>query len=85
MPHGGFVTSCFQQVATLHFKTTLARQDQPHTMSMHLSFLRRTEVGPAVFKVLDVKLGARTSIVHITLSQQDREEVVAYVLSLIHI
>jgi len=48
-------------------------------MSMHLSFLRRTEVGFAVFKVLDVKLGARTSIVHITLSQQDREEVVAYV------
>lgn len=79
VPHGGFVTSCFQQVADLHFKTTLSKQNQPHNMTMHLSFLRRTEVGPATFKVVDSKLGLRTSIIHITLIQQNREEVVAYI------
>lgn len=50
-------------------------------MSMHLSFVRRTETGPATFKVKDVKLGARISVIHVSLTQgdSDREEVVAYI------
>lgn len=83
VPHGGYVTSCIQQVASLHFATTQKKQNQPHTITLHLEFLRRTEVGPATFTVKDVKLGRATSTIHITLSQEIeghiREEVVGYI------
>lgn len=78
VPHGGYVTSCFMQVAKLHFATTLAKQNQPHTITLHLEFVRRTEVGPATFDVRHIKLGKLTSTVHITLSQNGREEVIGY-------
>lgn len=73
------MTSTFQQVASLHFRTTLSKQNQPHTMATHLSFLRRTETGLATFTVKDAKLGRATSTIHVTLSQSGREEVVAYI------
>jgi len=83
VPHGGYVTSTLQRAVALHFCTTLARQDQPHCITLHLSFLRRTEVGAALFTVTDVKLGARTSTVHVALTQSvdgaARTEVVGYV------
>lgn len=40
--------------------------------------MRRTEVGPATFKVRDVKVGRLTSTVHISLFQNGREEVIGY-------
>ncbi|MCJ1357337.1 MAG: hypothetical protein MMC33_007333 [Icmadophila ericetorum] len=65
----------------LHFKTTLAKQNQPHLLTLHLTFLRRTSVGPVTIKIRDVKLGQRTSNVHISLIQGDcREEVVGYII-----
>lgn len=73
------MTATFQQVARKHFDTTLRKQNQPHTITLHLDFLRRTQVGLATFKVKDVKLGRQTSIVHVTLSQDGREEVVGYI------
>jgi len=92
VPHGGYVTSIFLQVASAHFKTTLKSQNQPHTIALHLDFLRRTEEGPAFFTVRDVKLGRQTSIIHISLAQptshdvrppftsaNSREEVVGYI------
>lgn len=83
VPHGGFITSCFMRVAALHFATTLAAQQQPHAITLHLEFLRRTEVGPGQFVVRDVKLGRQTSTLHVTLSQRiggrAREEVVGYI------
>lgn len=79
VPHGGYVTSYFQQVVRKHFDTTLQKQKQPHTITLHLDFLRRTQTGPATFRVKDVKLGRQTSIVHVTLTQDDREEVVGYI------
>ncbi|KAF1984506.1 hypothetical protein K402DRAFT_455688 [Aulographum hederae CBS 113979] len=79
VPNGGYVTSCFMRVVSLYFGSTLRAQNQPHTITLHLEFLRRTEVGPATFKVKDVKLGRATSIVHVTLSQAGREEVVGYI------
>lgn len=83
VPHGGYVTSTLQRAVALHFSTTLSRQNQPHCMTLHLSFLRRTEVGAALFTVTDVKLGARTSTVHVALTQSIdgaiRTEVVGYV------
>lgn len=66
------------QVAELHFATTLAKQNQKHTITLHLEFVRRTEVGPATFTVRDVKLGKLTSTIHITLTQNGREEVIGY-------
>lgn len=65
-----------QNVVKLHFDTTLKKQNQPHTLALHLDFLRRTDIGNATFTVKDVKLGRQTSIVHVTLSQGEREEVV---------
>lgn len=79
VPHGGYVTATFQQVVRKHFETTLRKQHQPHTITLHLDFLRRTQLGPAIFKVIDKKLGRQTSIVHVTLTQDDREEVVGYI------
>lgn len=83
MPHGGYITSVFQSVARLHFETTLKKWNQPHTMALGLNFLRRTEVGPALFTVKEVKLGRQTSVVHITLTQSIRgdirEEVIGYI------
>ncbi|KAH8815256.1 thioesterase-like superfamily-domain-containing protein [Xylogone sp. PMI_703] len=79
VPHGGFVTACFLQVAKAHFTTTLSAQNQPHPITLHLDFLRRTQSGPALFTVKDAKLGARTSIIHVSLSQDGREEVVGYI------
>ena len=79
VPHGGYVTACFQTVVRKHFDTTLRKQRQPHTITLHLDFLRRTQVGRAIFKVKDVKLGRQTTTVHVALIQDDREEVVGYI------
>ncbi|KAF2200022.1 hypothetical protein GQ43DRAFT_397387 [Delitschia confertaspora ATCC 74209] len=79
VPNGGYVTGCILEVVATHFRTTLAKQNQPHTIALHIEFLRRTGVGPAIFKVEDVKLGRQASVVHVHMSQDGREEVVAYV------
>ncbi|KAI9851125.1 MAG: hypothetical protein M1838_004460 [Thelocarpon superellum] len=80
VPHGGYVTSVFQQVASTHFATALAAQQQPHTISLHLEFLRRTVVGPADFEVRDAKAGRQTSNVQITLRQGGREVVTGFLI-----
>jgi hypothetical protein len=78
VPHGGYVTSCFLNVAQTHFATTLKKQNQPQAFTIHLEFPRRTEVGPATFVVKDVKVGRMTSTIHISLVQHGQEVVVAY-------
>ena len=47
-------------------------------MALHIEFPRRTEIGPAICTVRDVKKGRQTSTVHVTLSQHGREEVIGY-------
>ncbi|CAG8960845.1 hypothetical protein HYFRA_00002382 [Hymenoscyphus fraxineus] len=79
VPHGGYVTACFLQVAATHFNTTLAAQNQPHTIALHVDFLRRTEVGPALFTVKDTKIGRQASVIHIALTQNGREETLAVI------
>jgi acyl-coenzyme A thioesterase PaaI-like protein len=81
VPHGGVVCANLLAVTSLHFKTTLSSQNQPHTIAIHVDYLRRTEQGPVFFSVTDTKLGRQTSIIHISLSQgpaatQRREEVI---------
>lgn len=70
VPNGGYVTGMILEVVKTHFATSLAKQDQPHTIALHVEFLRRTQAGPATFKVDDVKLGRQTSIVHVTMEQE---------------
>ncbi|KAI9701418.1 MAG: hypothetical protein M1820_006509 [Bogoriella megaspora] len=79
VPHGGFITAVFLRVARTHFETTLRRQNQPNTLTLHLEFLRRTQTGPATFFVSDIKLGRQASVIHVTLTQGGREEVVGYI------
>ncbi|KAJ4408124.1 hypothetical protein N0V91_003472 [Didymella pomorum] len=79
VPNGGYVTGCVLEAVKTHFKTSLAKQNQPHTIALHIEFLRRTQAGPALFTIEDVKLGRQTSIVHVTMEQDGREEIVAYV------
>lgn len=85
VPHGGFITSLFHTVASTHFKNTYPQQHggSADAFTMHLTFLRRTSTGPAIFTVQDSKIGARTSTLNITLSQTEggkqRDEVVAYI------
>jgi hypothetical protein len=69
------------EVVRTHFATSLAKQNQPHTIALHIEFLRRTQIGPATFKVSDVKLGRQASVVHVSMEQDGRQEVVAYVTS----
>lgn len=78
VPNGGYVTGCVLEVVSAHFSTALAKQNQPHTIALHIEFLRRTQVGPATFHVEDVKLGRQASVVHVRMSQEGREEVIAY-------
>lgn len=73
------MTAVFMQVVTTHFNTTLSKQNQPHTIALHLDFLRRTQVGPAHFTVKDTKLGRQASVMHVTLSQAGREEVLGVI------
>ncbi|KAH4206112.1 hypothetical protein HBI95_124290 [Parastagonospora nodorum] len=79
VPNGGYVTGLILQVVKTHFATSLAKQDQPHTIALHVEFLRRTQAGIATFKVDDVKLGRQASIVHVSMEQDGRQEIVAYV------
>ncbi|EUC41175.1 hypothetical protein COCMIDRAFT_106841 [Bipolaris oryzae ATCC 44560] len=79
VPNGGYVTGCLLEVVKAHFSSTLSAQNQPHTIALHVEFLRRTQAGPATFTVDDVKLGRQTSIVHVSMQQDGRQEIVAYV------
>ncbi|KAL4869838.1 hypothetical protein BDV12DRAFT_208294 [Aspergillus spectabilis] len=78
VPHGGYTTSILYRTAALHFKNKSAqpippkanpKTRPPEPISLQITFLRRTSIGRAVLTVQDIKLGARISIIHITLSQ----------------
>lgn len=69
------MTSCILRVASIHFRTTLARCNQPHTIALHLSFLRRSAVGRATFIVSAAKIGRTVSVVQISVAQdQDQDQ-----------
>lgn len=74
VPQGGYVTSCILRVASIHFRTTLARCNQPHTIALHLSFLRRSAVGRATFTVSAAKIGRTFSVVQISVAQSPGHE-----------
>jgi acyl-CoA thioesterase FadM len=67
------MAAVLHRVSTTHFKRTHPNRHNgvPMPISMQLTYLRRTAEGPALITVQDIKLGARTSTIHITLSQED--------------
>ncbi|PQE25275.1 thioesterase family protein [Rutstroemia sp. NJR-2017a WRK4] len=67
------------KVEQLTSHTYSAYFPDPHPIALHLEFLRRTQSGPALFTVQDTKLGRQSSILHITLTQDSRSEVVGYI------
>ena len=74
------VTSTIMRVSDLHFNTTLNSLRQPHCTTIYLTFPRRTSHGAATVTVKDIKLGRKTSTIHVSLVQgKDREEVVGYI------
>ncbi|KAJ5677357.1 uncharacterized protein N7477_002990 [Penicillium maclennaniae] len=71
VPHGGYTTAVLYKLALTHFAYAHPKQyDTPASpISLQLSFLRRTAAGPATMEVEDVKIGLRTSTIHIKLLQ----------------
>jgi hypothetical protein len=65
VPNGGYVASCILGAAGLH----LAGTGQKDVLNAHFQFLNRTEVGPAIIIIEDVKLGRQISTLHATLYQ----------------
>ena len=57
--------SCILEAAALH----LAKAGQKDVLNAHFQFLNRTETGPAVIIIEDVKLGRQISTLHATLYQ----------------
>lgn len=64
------------RLAITHFKHThpTRHHGDPMPIAMQMNFLRRTNVGRATLIVKDAKLGARTSTIHVTLSQGEPDQ-----------
>ncbi|KAL2142988.1 hypothetical protein VTI28DRAFT_447 [Corynascus sepedonium] len=65
VPNGGYVASCILKAASFH----LAERGQKDVLNAHFQFLNRTETGPALIVIEDVKLGKNLSTIHATLYQ----------------
>jgi acyl-coenzyme A thioesterase PaaI-like protein len=76
VPHGGYTTAVIYKLALTHFAHAHPKQykSPASPISLQLSFLRRTASGPATFEVEDVKIGARTSTIHIKLLQPSEKK-----------
>ncbi|KAL5335263.1 thioesterase-like superfamily-domain-containing protein [Aspergillus crustosus] len=72
VPHGGYTSAVLYRLALVHFATAhpdLYKGEPATPISLHLTFLRRTSEGAATLRVHDVKLGKRTSSIHVELLQ----------------
>lgn len=88
VPHGGYTTAVLYKLALTHFAHAHPNQyDTPASpISLQLSFIRRTSAGPATLEVEDIKLGARTSTIHVKLlqpSEKKRDQLEAKVVGYI--
>ena len=79
VPNGGYTASLIGAAAVLHSLSTSSRSSdpkgpfsgQPHLLNLSLQYLRRTYAGHhAMFTVRNVKLGARLSVIHLSLTQE---------------
>ncbi|KAJ4393738.1 hypothetical protein N0V93_002953 [Gnomoniopsis smithogilvyi] len=65
VPNGGYAASCMLAAASLH----LSLRGHPDTLTAHFEFPGRSEAGPAVVVIEEVKLGVQLSTLHLTLWQ----------------
>lgn len=71
VPHGGYTTALLCRAAQTHFINTHAgRHDSlPRPIGLQLVFPQPTVVGTARIVIEDIKIGKRTSTIHISLLQ----------------
>ncbi|KAJ6109704.1 hypothetical protein N7486_001939 [Penicillium sp. IBT 16267x] len=76
VPHGGYTSAVLYKLALTHFEHAHPKQysTPASPISLQFSFIRRTAAGPATLEVEDIKLGARTSTIHIKLLQPSEKQ-----------
>ncbi|KAI1394398.1 thioesterase family protein [Hypoxylon trugodes] len=81
--HGGCVAAAIHHAASTHLSTTLAAQNQPDILTLHIEFLRACDVreNGSVVTVTDLKLGLGTSTIQLVLSQSGKTKVLALATS----
>ncbi|KAK6434567.1 hypothetical protein LTR95_009253 [Oleoguttula sp. CCFEE 5521] len=79
--HGGNLNALIWRAISLHFQTTLVKQQQPDTVALHFEYLRPGVAGDAMIKIEDVRLGKASSAVQATLSQGGKEKVRAFTVN----
>ena len=62
-----------------HYASTLKSYNHPHTFDIHVMFLRPVVAGKVLVTIDHVKLGRKTSTVHVALSQEGTDRVVGHV------
>ena len=75
--HGGHVAAVVQLAAQTHFTTTLAAQNQPDILTLHLDFLLACVPQAITITVIDLKVGKGTSTIQLQLTQKDKLKVIA--------
>ncbi|RYP74382.1 hypothetical protein DL771_003049 [Monosporascus sp. 5C6A] len=82
--HGGCVAAAIHHAATTHLVTepTLASQNQPDILTLHLEFLRACEACESTIVITDLKVGAKTSTLQLQLSQGGQTKVIALATSI---
>lgn len=88
VPNGGYVAACVLEAASVHLRA----RGQSDCLIAHFEFINRTEVGPSVILINEVKIGRRLSVLHVSLYQcgllpeapwvsstSSRKEILAYV------
>ncbi|KAH6972398.1 thioesterase-like superfamily-domain-containing protein [Ilyonectria sp. MPI-CAGE-AT-0026] len=80
VPHGGYLVAILYRLTRSHFALTHPGRHDGNAapIGMQIAYVRRCATGPAQLDIEDIKLGARTSLIRITLSQQnlEREKIV---------
>ncbi|KAL2858495.1 thioesterase-like superfamily-domain-containing protein [Aspergillus pseudoustus] len=79
-PNGGYIAAIFHRVATTHFENKHPKRHNScaRPISIQLSYIHRCQIGPATLLVDDIKIGARVSLIHVTLQQEGRSAVAGY-------
>ncbi|EGY16493.1 uncharacterized protein VDAG_07657 [Verticillium dahliae VdLs.17] len=75
VPNGGYVASTIIRAAAEH----LASRGQTDSITSHFEFIDRTEPGPALIILEDVKLGRSVSTLHATLYQNDLQPTAPFI------
>ncbi|KFY33744.1 hypothetical protein V494_07351 [Pseudogymnoascus sp. VKM F-4513 (FW-928)] len=75
--HGGHVAAAVQLAAQTHFTTTLADQNQPDILTLHLDFIVACVSQAMQITVVDLKVGKGTSTIQLQVTQKDKVKVIA--------